>query len=130
MAALYVDEDVTGAVVAALRAAGHDVLTAVEAGNANRELPDDQQLEFATAAGRAIVTMNRSHYSMLHRRRPHAGIVTCTRTRPPRQVGEAVVAALATHTDLIGLLVRVQADRVVVVPSPFPTTVESENASE
>jgi hypothetical protein len=40
----YADEDVDYDVVLALRGLGHDVLTAQEAGQANRRIPDQRDL--------------------------------------------------------------------------------------
>ena len=58
MAPLYADENLPLEVVEALRGLGHDVLTALEAGQANRSVPDESVIEFATA--RALVRVNRS----------------------------------------------------------------------
>jgi hypothetical protein len=57
-----------------------NVLTALEAGQANQAIPDEPVLAFATAARRAVLTHNRRHFIRLHRRAPtHAGILVCTR---------------------------------------------------
>ena len=47
MAAFYADENFPLQAVEALRRLGHDVLTAIEAGQANQRLPDDVVLDFA-----------------------------------------------------------------------------------
>lgn len=110
VAALYADEDVPAALVARLRVAGHDLLTATEAGRANLAIPDAEQLVFATSAGRAILTMNRNDFSQLHRAsREHGGIVTCTRTLGPAALAVVVVEALAAAEPLAGRLLRVRA---------------------
>ena len=49
MARLYSNENFPLPVVEALRRRGHDVLTTLEAGQANRGIPDDEVLRFATA---------------------------------------------------------------------------------
>ena len=66
MAQLYADEDFPFPVVERLRELGHDVLTALEAGQANLGVEDFDQLAIATGLGRAILTRNRRH---LHRAR-------------------------------------------------------------
>ena len=63
-----------------LRRLGHDVLTAQEAGQANRRIEDDDVLAFAGAQGRAVLTFNRRHFVRLHTSgQAHAGILVCTR---------------------------------------------------
>lgn len=79
MARLYVDENFPFAVVKGWRERGHDALTAAEAGNANRALPDEEVLAFAAREGRAVLTLNRRDFVRLHRERPlHGGIIVCT----------------------------------------------------
>jgi hypothetical protein len=59
-----------------LRAAGHDVLTSYEAGQANQRIPDDQVLQFAMIEKRILVTENRQDFIDLHRgMADHAGII-------------------------------------------------------
>src|SRR5688500_5950145 len=79
MAALYADEDFDFPVVGGLRRLGHDVLTALDAGQANQKIADPDVLAFATAAGRALLTRNRRHFVRLHRQGiAHAGIIACS----------------------------------------------------
>ena len=79
MARLYANENFPLPVVAELRRLGHDVVTVRETGKANRAAPDSEILEFARAAKRAVLTLNRKHFIALHALRPdHAGIVVCT----------------------------------------------------
>lgn len=76
---LYLDEDSqSGAIAAALRQAGHDVLTTAEAGRMQAD--DAGQLEFAASEARAILTANRGdfarhHAEYLRNGRAHAGIL-------------------------------------------------------
>lgn len=63
MAGLYLDEEVTGSVRDLLRQAVHDVVTTGEAGW--RGASDAEQLLFATAEGRTLVTHNCSHFEAL-----------------------------------------------------------------
>ena len=65
MAALYSNENFPLGIVEHLRQLGHDVLTAQEAGNAGRGVPDDEVLRFSTARQRAVITHNRRHFSGL-----------------------------------------------------------------
>src|SRR5665213_2653084 len=79
MADLYANENFPLVAVRFLREMGHDVLTSLEAGTANQQIPDAQVLAFATKSGRAVLTHNRLHFKKLHRHQTdHAGIVICT----------------------------------------------------
>jgi len=79
VAAFYADECFPLPVVDALRRRGHDVLTALEAGQANQRVPDDAVLECATRSGRAVLTLNGREFIARHARIPrHAGIAVCT----------------------------------------------------
>lgn len=80
MASLYSNENYPLGIVEALRALGHDVLTAQQAGNSGRGVPDAEVLSFATARARAVITHNRLHFFQLHRETEgkHSGIIACT----------------------------------------------------
>ncbi|TMQ29927.1 MAG: hypothetical protein E6K70_24950 [Planctomycetota bacterium] len=79
MASLYADENFPFAVVEELRKLGHDVLTALAAGQANQRIVDAAVLAFAIGAGRTLLTLNRRHFIRLHMRTgSHAGIIVCT----------------------------------------------------
>ncbi len=80
MARLYTNENIEFQVVITLRELGHDVLTSLEAGNANRAVEDEEVLQFAATEQRILVTHNRLHFVRLHQRRTvrHAGIVVCS----------------------------------------------------
>ncbi|MBX9580136.1 MAG: DUF5615 family PIN-like protein [Gemmataceae bacterium] len=114
MAALYADENVSRHLTAALRALGHDVLTAQADGRAYQGIPDPLVLARATHLGRAVLTNNRWDYHRLHRTQPgHAGIVTYTDDDIPVLAGR-IHAAVSPLPSLVGLLVR------VVRPNPPP----------
>src|SRR5260370_12524382 len=101
MARLYADEDFPYPVVERLRQLGHDVLTALEAGQANQGIGDADQLAFATGLGRAILTRNRRHFIRLHAASAHhAGIISIT--DDPDLDGQAnrIDKALAAHSTL------------------------------
>ncbi len=80
LAKLYANENIPLPVVEHLRVLSHDVLTSLESGKANQRIPDDEVLEFAAESGRAVLTLNRIDFQLLHKARKisHAGIVTCT----------------------------------------------------
>jgi len=63
MARFYTDENFPRPVIAFLRAMGHDVLTAQEAGNANLGIPDPEVLAFAASNNRAVLTGNQRSVS-------------------------------------------------------------------
>jgi hypothetical protein len=108
MARFYSNENFPLPVVLALRQAGHDVLTSLEAGNANQRIADEQVLAFAAKESRALLTLNRQHFIRLHRRNSdHAGIIACTVDADyPRQAAR-ILAEIAKSTPLSGQLVRV-----------------------
>ena len=70
MAMLYANEQFPRQVVQRLWEFGHDVLTVLEAGQANQRIPDDQVLHFASQAGRIVLTINRRDFIRLHRNSP------------------------------------------------------------
>jgi hypothetical protein len=109
MARLYADEDVPRPLVEQLRALGLDVLTASEAGQANKSIPDPNVLAEATSLGRAVLTHNRKDFKRLHTATPgHAGIVSCTRDDAnPAALAARIDAALAANPDLTGQHIRV-----------------------
>jgi len=80
VALIYTNENIEQQVVNALRALGHDVLTSLEAGNANRSIADKDVLTFAVSQNRILIIHNRVHFVRLHNHRaaPHAGIVVCS----------------------------------------------------
>lgn len=79
MEKLYVNENFPLPIVIHLRKLGYDVLTSLEAGNANQSIPDDLVLSFSTAQNRVLLTINRKDFIKLHRLNPnHSGIIVCT----------------------------------------------------
>jgi hypothetical protein len=66
MARFYSNENFPKQVVDELASRyGHDVLTTVVAGNANRAVPDEHVLKFAVAQNRVLLTLNRRHFVRL-----------------------------------------------------------------
>jgi predicted nuclease of predicted toxin-antitoxin system len=77
---LYLDEDLSPQIARRLREIGVDAVSAHETGNV--QLSDREQLSYAAAEGRALVTRNVRHFVVLAkdaiaRQEPHAGIVLC-----------------------------------------------------
>ena len=80
--ALYTDEDVNPKLATKIRGRDYDARSAHEEGNL--ELSDDEQLKYAVAHGRAILTHNTKDFEPLHRKwlaegKEHAGIIVSTR---------------------------------------------------
>lgn len=108
MASLYADENFPLPVVEELRGLGHDVLTALEAGQASRAIPDDEVLRLATSLGRAVLTLNRWHFAGLHLSNPvHAGIVGCTQDPDVARQAAAIDKALRSQPTMRGVLLRI-----------------------
>jgi hypothetical protein len=108
MARLYSNENFPLPTVEGLRALGHDVLTTHEAGKADQALPDAEVLAFATREGRAVLTLNRLHFTRLHQKRPdHAGIIVCKFDPDFASQGERIHKAIAGIESLAGRLIRV-----------------------
>jgi hypothetical protein len=89
----YLDQHVQGAVGSGLRQHGIDVLTAQDAGRCG--LPDPDQLAFATAEGRVMVTYDPDYLALHNAGTPHAGIAWCPMTK--YGVGPLIQALLLVH---------------------------------
>jgi len=108
MASFFADENVPLPLVEALRALGHDVLTAYEAGRANQGIADPDVLQYAAGVGRAVLTANRKHFHRLHRlSAAHAGIVTFTEDPDATALALRVHGQVAGLSTLAGQLIRV-----------------------
>jgi predicted nuclease of predicted toxin-antitoxin system len=105
---LYADEQFPLPVVQRLRAMGYDVLTVQDAGQANRKIPDDEVLKFATTRNRAVITENRRDFVKLHRQFPdHAGIIVCSKNLDWDSHAANIHTALENRGSIAGELVRV-----------------------
>jgi predicted nuclease of predicted toxin-antitoxin system len=109
MARLYSDENLLLAVVRGLRSLGHDVLTAYEAGNANRSIPDREVLDFAASQERILLTLNRRHFVRIHEAggAGHTGIVVCTFDADFGNQARRIHDAVVSSDDLRNRLIRV-----------------------
>ncbi len=93
---LYVNENFPLPVVQFLRQLGHDVLTSLEAGNANQRIPDEDVLAFSNTQNRILLTLNRRDFIKIHRQNPnHSGIMVCT------EDSDFEALAHRIHTELI-----------------------------
>ena len=109
MAALYANENFPIQVVRVLRQLGHDVLTSHEAGNANRAIPDEEVLAFATGQGRALLTINKRDFLRLHNLNPdHAGLVLCTQATDAQGQAERIHQAVHSQRQLHGQVIRIK----------------------
>jgi Domain of unknown function (DUF5615) len=107
-ASLFADENVHRGLADALRALGHDVLTAHQAGRANKRIPDADQLAYATSLARAMLTNNRRHFHQLHRGPlSHAGIITYTRDPDTASLAQRIHDAVVQTGNLQGQLIRI-----------------------
>jgi hypothetical protein len=108
MADLYSDENFPHASVLELRKLGHDVLTALDAGQANQKISDAQVLTYAHSLGRAVLTLNRRHFIQLHKRiKVHSGIVVCTSEADFPALALRTHKALLAEGTLVNKLIRV-----------------------
>lgn len=71
----YLDQHISGAVANGLRLHGIDVMSAQQAGRCG--LPDPDQLAFATAQERVMVTFDTDYLALHNAGTPHAGIAWC-----------------------------------------------------
>jgi hypothetical protein len=108
MASLYADENVPFPLVEALRALGHDVLTAFDDGRANQRIPDPDVLARAVDLGRAVLTNNRRDFHRLHAAQPiHGGIITFTDDPDPQALAARTDAKIAAAGRLENQLIRI-----------------------
>jgi len=112
MARLYANENFPLPVVQELRRLGHEVVTTQESGMAGQAMPDDEVMAFAGAENRTLLTMNRRHFILLHRKNPeHAGIIVCTFDPDFAMQAQRIDAAIRSVGHLAGQLTRVNRPR-------------------
>jgi predicted nuclease of predicted toxin-antitoxin system len=107
VARFYAVENFPLPAVEALRVCGHDVLTSLQAGQANASVPDLAVLAFATVENRVVLTHNRPHFLRLHRETEgaHAGMCLCT--FDPDFAGLAARIDAAIRAEVTGLKSKV-----------------------
>lgn len=74
---LFTDEQIDVALTPALRQRGYDAESCHEAGRANQSISDEEQLRYATAEGRAILTFNIADFYRLDADWKAAGLAHC-----------------------------------------------------
>ena len=78
MARFYANENFANNIIKILRDLEHDVITSLEAGQANQGIPDHKVLIFAQQHNRILITFNRDDFIELHRNGvSHSGIIIC-----------------------------------------------------
>ena len=97
---VYLDEDIDILVASLLRSRGFKATTAKQAGQLGRT--DDEQLEYATKHGLAILTHNRTDFEDLAREyfdtgKLHSGIIVAVR-RPYTEIVQRLLKILDTTT--------------------------------
>jgi len=109
MARLYADEQYPLPVVEFLRKFGHDVLTTQEAGKAGQKIPDEEVLTFAIADERAVLTLNRRDFVLLHTLQPnHYGIIVCSEDKNWERQAKLINDAISAQETLTDQLIRVK----------------------
>ena len=109
MARFYSNENLPIALVKAIREFNHDVLTSMEAGNANQGIPEEEVLAYASDNDRIVITLNRDDFIALHRSGiKHCGIVICKDDRDYQGQAKALQNFLESMgEDLNNKLIRV-----------------------
>ena len=111
MVRLYADENFEFPVVKKLREKDYDSLTALEAGNANQGISDEDVLAFAVGENRAVITLNYNDFKNLHKRdNNHCGIVICISTLRKEDRDnfvDRIDTVLRDKESFVGELVRV-----------------------
>lgn len=89
----FFDQHMWATLAQGLRAHGVDVLTAQDAGRCG--LPDPDQLAFATAEDRVVMTFDSDYVALHNAGTPHAGIAWCVERK--YKVGDLLKALLLIH---------------------------------
>jgi len=104
----YADENFPLDVVTELKNLGHDVLTALEDERANQKISDEKVLERAVKLNRAVLTINRIDFKILHQKDGnHTGIVICTFDADFIGQANRINLTCKNLPEIIGQLVRV-----------------------
>jgi hypothetical protein len=101
--ALFTDELIDPALAIALRERGYDAISCHEAGRSNQRISDRDQLLYAAAADRAILTNNARDFIPVDIRwkrqgRSHAGIIVYAGVPPFASLLHRVIRHLDTVT--------------------------------
>ena len=105
---LYSNENFPRQAVEHLRREGHDVLTVADSEHGGQAWPDEEVLRFAVSQRRAVVTMNRRHFILLHKPFPeHHGIIVCTYDPDFSALAQRIHQELERLGSIAGRLVRI-----------------------
>ena len=85
----HLDEHVDPAIAIALRRAGIDVTTTIEAGLRTKN--DEAHLQFAGSEGRVIVTRDQDFLRVAAEKSDHSGIVFYTANQSMREIIEGLI---------------------------------------
>ncbi len=85
----HLDEHVDPAIAIALRRAGIDITTTIEAGLRTKN--DEAHLQFARAEGRVIVTRDQDFLRVAAEKTDHNGIVFYTANQSMREIIEGLI---------------------------------------
>ena len=110
MSRFYSNEKLPLEIVKSLRKFGHDVLTSVEAGQANQGIPDNEVLTYAASENRILITLNSEDFIKLHRSGiNHNGIIICKDDRDYSGQAQTLQNYLQKQTlNLSNCLIRIQ----------------------
>ena len=110
MTRFYANENLTLDLVRELRQLGYDVLTSIDAGQANQSISDENVLKFAQERERVVITLNREDFITLHREsQEHSGIIICKEDRDYlRQADKIHEFILNDNQPLKGRLIRIK----------------------
>lgn len=110
MSRFYSNENLPLEIVKSLRKFGYDVLTSVEAGQANQGIPDNEVLNYAASDNRILITLNREDFIKLHRSGiNYNGIIICKDDRDYSGQAQTLQNYLQKQTlNLNNCLIRIQ----------------------
>lgn len=105
----YSDENFALNMVNILRSLEYTVMTSYDAEQANRGIPDDEVLRYATQEGLVLITFNRDDFIELHRSGlRHNGIVICKTDRDYERQIKTLHEYLQTQSSLENRLIRIK----------------------
>ncbi|MBN2088873.1 DUF5615 family PIN-like protein [candidate division KSB1 bacterium] len=113
MARLYSNENFPIPVVDELRKLGHDVLTIQETGMDQQSFPDEQVLKVASEDNRIVLTFNRKHFILLHKKQPeHQGIIVCSFDVDFKELATRIHHAISDCVNFSGRLIRINRPKI------------------
>ena len=105
----YSNENFASDMVKMLSKLGHTVITSYDAGQANKRIPDDKVLDYATQSNFAVITFNRDDFIELHNNGvQHSGIIVCETDRDYQGQIDCLHNYLQTQDNLLNRLIRIK----------------------